>query len=297
MSCAAQGAYVHHSAAMLHSVLENAGGLRVHVHYLSGPDLAAGSRELLADMVSREGGSIDFLTIAPSRVAGLPADSRFTAAMWHRLFLPDLLADVDQVLYLDVDTLAVDSLEPLWRTDLADHYVAAVTNVFQHDHVHRPVALGLAGPEVYFNSGVLLMNLAAMRRDGCTKTLRDRARAGGSAFEWPDQDTLNVVLGERRVALHPRWNCMNSVHLFESAEEVFGRAVREEAIARPGIRHFEGPGANKPWHYMCDLPGRELYAAHRRRTPWPDFELEGASRRNAARRLVRDVRRRIAVSA
>ena len=68
--------------------------------------------------------------------------------MWYRIFLPELLPDVDRVLYLDVDTLAVDSLEPLWATDLGDAPGGAVTNVFMQDRDSRPrpEALGLPGP-------------------------------------------------------------------------------------------------------------------------------------------------------
>jgi lipopolysaccharide biosynthesis glycosyltransferase len=250
----------------------------VRVHYLHGPELSAADAVLLQGMVEREGASISFIEIPADWVAELPVMPQFTSAMWHRIFLPELVPDVDRVLYVDVDTLAADSLEELWRTDMSDHYLAAVTNVFQHNHVHRPSGLGLAGTHVYFNSGVLLMNLAEMRRDGITEALIRFAIENAERLEWPDQDTLNCVLGERRVPLHPRWNCMNSVLGFPSAADVFGREAVDEARARPGIRHFEGPAANKPWHYRCRQPGRELYAVHRHATPWPEWRAEGAPR-------------------
>jgi lipopolysaccharide biosynthesis glycosyltransferase len=184
--------------------------------------------------------------------------------MWYRIFLPDLLPHTAKVLYLDADAIVADALEPLWETDLGDRYLAAVTNVFQHNHVQRPAELGLAGPEVYFNSGVLLMNLAQMRADGSSEAMLEYARANARQIEWPDQDTLNVVLGSRRVALDPRWNCMNSVFAFRSARKVFGRKAVREARRHPGIRHFEGPGAaNKPWIEGSLTPHRELYARHR----------------------------------
>ena len=43
VACAARGRYVKHSAAMLHSVLEQRGCHRVRVHYMHGDDLTCGS--------------------------------------------------------------------------------------------------------------------------------------------------------------------------------------------------------------------------------------------------------------
>jgi lipopolysaccharide biosynthesis glycosyltransferase len=294
VSVAAEGEYVAHSAALLDSVLKHSGGLPVHVHYLHGPRMGVGDRELMSDMVQREGGQISFLGIDDTRVAGLPDDPQFTSAMWHRTFLDELLPDVDRVLYLDVDTIVMDDLKPLWSTNLEGNYLAAVTNVFERRFSHRPGELGLQGPEVYFNSGVLLLNLRAMRVAGCGAAVRSYAM--NRELEWPDQDALNVILGGRRADLAPRWNAMNSVMNFPQAAEVFSEEALAVARSRPAIRHFEGPGANKPWHYLCAQPFREIYLEHRARTPWPDVRLEGATPTNFLRRLG-GARRRPPVSA
>jgi lipopolysaccharide biosynthesis glycosyltransferase len=240
-------------------------------------------------MVERGGAGISFWEIADERIAGLPEMDFVTSAMWYRVFLPELLPEVDRVLYLDVDTIALDLLEPLWAVDLAGSYVAAVTNVFYlRSHAQRAVDLGIA-PTDYFNSGVVLMNLELMRRDDSGRALLDYAVAHAPELAWPDQDALNVVLGKRRVSLHPRWNCMNSVLQFPWSADVFGAEAVDEARSRPAIRHFEGPTTNKPWHYGCESPMREVYFEHRRQTPWPSCRIEGVTPRNVLRRLARDV--------
>jgi lipopolysaccharide biosynthesis glycosyltransferase len=284
LACASDPRYVAHSAAMLHSALAHSPGRRVEVHYLCGTALPERSTRRLAEMVDRNGGSIRFHRIPDEWVEGMPVWEYIGSSMWYRIFLPRLLGETGRVLYLDVDTIVVDSLEPLWSTELSDGYVAAVTNVFERHRLRRPEELGLRGRDAYFNSGVLLMNLEAMRADDCTRTLARFARQRSAELLWPDQDTLNVVLGERRVRLHPRWNCMNSVLDFAWSEEVFGKETVDEARRDPGIRHFEGPGHNKPWHYMCDAPSRDLYLEHRRRTPWPRVKVEGRTPANVARR-------------
>jgi lipopolysaccharide biosynthesis glycosyltransferase len=292
VACAAEAGYAAHSAVMLHSVMAHAGDRAVHVHYLHGPDFPVRSLKRLRRMLEQRRATVQFHEIPDDRVAGLPVVDLFTAAMWYRIFLPELCPEVDRVLYLDVDTIVMDALDPLWGLDLGGYYLAAVSNVFQREHEHRPAALGLSGATSYFNSGVLLMNLEQMRADGCTETLREFAGAGGRELEWPDQDALNVVLGDRRLPLHPRWNVMNSMR-FPWSAEVFGRDVLNEALARPGIRHFEGPRDNKPWHYRCERDHLELYRAHRRETPWPRYRLDGAPP-PSLRRLAGSAKRRIA---
>lgn len=279
--CAAEGEYVVHTAAMLDSVLFQAEG-RAHVHFLHGPDLPRASGELLRDVVGAGGGRIRFHEISPSGLAGLPVVEQFTEAMWYRIFLPELLPNVDRVLYLDSDTIVADSLAPLWELDVGNNYLGAVTNIFQPNHLQRPAELGLSGPEVYFNSGVLLMNLDQMRRDGCTAGLRDYARAHARELEWPDQDALNVVLGARRLELHPRWNVMNSVFAFDGARRVFGRRALRDARRNPAIRHFEGPAGNKPWDPDCNVPLRELYVRHRDRVTSSVLDRQAAGVVDAA---------------
>jgi len=272
-SCDPEGNYAPHSAAMIRSALVNAEA--VQVDYLTGPGFPAESRDLIAAMVEENGGTITFHEIEDERVAGLPTMEHAPESLWYRVFLPELLPSLDRVLYLDLDVIVLDALEPLWHTELGEHYVAAVTNVFMEGHERRGAMLGLESDEVYFNSGVLLMNLEAWRQDRCTVAILEYAREHADRLGWADQDALNVLLGHRRLPLHPRWNCMNSVVEFPAAVDVFGREAVEEARRRPAIRHFEGPSVNKPWHHLCDRSMREVYLEHRRHTPWPHVHVEG----------------------
>jgi lipopolysaccharide biosynthesis glycosyltransferase len=120
----------------------------------------------------------------------------------------------------------------------------------------------LPNREVYFNSGVLLMNLDAMRRDNKTGELLELVAARGDEFEWPDQDALNIALGDRRLRLHPRWNATNALG-HDWSKGTFPRLARWRARLRPTLRHFEGPGANKPWHEDCTAAQRGVYWKHR----------------------------------
>ncbi|HZR35111.1 MAG TPA: glycosyltransferase family 8 protein [Nevskia sp.] len=286
IACAADQRYAAYCAAMLRSLLEVHGGEPLTVHFLHGPDFPSGALEKLRDLVqSRPQAVFRGHVIGAERLAQLPLTPYFGPAMWYRLFLPELLPELDRVLYLDVDTMVVDRLDELWHTPLEGKSVAAAESVVQPALRPRVAELGLPAGQGYFNSGVLLFNLERMRRTGAMARLIELARSQAGTWLWPDQHLLNVVLGPERVPLHPRWNCLNAVWFWRGlAGETYGRAAAAEARARPAILHFEGPGMAKPWHYLCKHPARARWRAHLRRTPFAPPPLLG---RNAWAVLIR----------
>jgi len=279
---------------MLHSLLMNA-DCDVVVHYLHGSNFPTTDAARLEQMLGASANRLELHEVPDDWLKGLPTQNRFGPAMWYRLFLPELLPSVRKLLYLDVDTLITDQLAPLWKVDLGDRYLGAVTNVFIEGHAYRHEQLGI-DPSHYFNSGVLVLNLNVMRNERFTEQVIRTIVDMLEVLEWPDQDALNLVVADRRVRLHPRWNCMNSLltrrHL---AINVFGAQTVDEAVLRPAIRHFEGPDQNKPWHLLHDRRGQRLYRVHRSASPWPEYGMEGTTWLNRCKRVLADVRNPSAV--
>jgi lipopolysaccharide biosynthesis glycosyltransferase len=285
LACGGDRRYLEHTAATVASFLEHRGGLQLHVHYLHSPSLTGDERSLFEHFIEQAGGTVSLVAVSDERIEALPAAfNHVTAAMWYRIFLPSLLPDVQRVLYVDADTLAMDDVRPLWQAGLGGKTLGAVTNVFEPWNAGYPQALGLSHP--YFNSGVLLLDLERMRATGAADEVHRYAVEHHSELTWPDQDALNVVLGDERVELNPRWNCMNSLFAFESANDVFGAEAAAEARALPGVRHFEGPSVNKPWHFLCTAPHRDEYFRQRARTPWPRVRIEGRTVRSVLERAL-----------
>lgn len=287
--CAVEGeGHVRHCAAMLHSLLMNHRQGRVRVEYLHGRDTSERGRRRLKAMIRQLGGEVTFHSVPDTWVKGLPVRGFTRKATWYRIFLDQLLPSVNRVLYLDLDLLVMDSLEPLWAQSLQGHVLAAVTNVplpNQRPYTERSEL----GGDLYFNAGVLLVDLAMIRREAIGEQLRAFSVQHAPRLIWRDQDALNEILHDRRLALDPRWNCMNSIMHFEWASEYFGERELVEARRRPAIRHFEGPERNKPWHLLCDPQIHSQYLEHRSHTPWPRVRRSGRTPLN----LVRYARRRL----
>ena len=117
VSCAAEGDYVAHQRRddpLAARARAAATGLRVH--YLHGPGLPGPARSMLADMVEAPGPRSPS-EVADREVAGCPASTSSRSAMWYRIFLPELLPDRPRALPR-LDTIACESVAPLWETPL-----------------------------------------------------------------------------------------------------------------------------------------------------------------------------------
>lgn len=288
LACVTDEGYAPWCAAMLHSALANVDDRPAVVHLLHPVDLPAATLARLRWTVRASGATFQPSAIDPDDIGDLTGGAHFPPIIWYRSLLPHLRPDVERVLYLDCDTLVTDRLIPLWETDLTDRYAAAVQNLIEPVLVDQPARVGIPAGQTYFNSGVLLMDLGAMRRDDIVARVHAHARANVGISIWPDQDSLNFVLGERCVIVHPRWNCQNSFFHWPQAADELGATALREATTAPGILHFEGPPEMKPWHYLSRHPWRADYWAHLRATPFRDTPVQGRTFKNHLRRWLPD---------
>lgn len=282
VACIAEHSYWRHTAAMLHSLHAQHPGEAVNFYVLHGEQAPAEEVERMRGFVAGLGRPLRFLPIAAARIAGFPG-GLFPRAVWYRVLLPELMPELDKVLYLDSDLLVLHNLRPLWETDLGEHVLGAVTNPLPPPLQSHTARLGLE-PSQYFNSGVLLMNLARLREDRAAARLLELSLAHPE-HTCPDQDALSVQYHSQRLALHPRWNFQTVLYDLKPRQvPYFSADELREARAHPAIVHFSG--LFKPWHYLNRYPCRERYFEHARQTPWPILPLEGKTRINTVLRLL-----------
>ena len=162
--------YLPHCAAMLHSLLKIEPG-PVVVHAFFEPEVPQELVASLAGMVEGLGGEISVERVDPGLTRELAGYA--PPASWLRIFLAELFPELDRILYLDCDLIVTAPLTPLWSVDLEGACLGAVTTVFPSPawgDAHC-AGLGLASPDLHFNSGVLLMNLRELRAGGYAKRL------------------------------------------------------------------------------------------------------------------------------
>lgn len=183
----------------------------------------------------------------------LPA--RITVSTLDRLILPELLDEVDRVVYVDIDTLLLDDICRLAATDLGDRPIAArdsnVSEASEWQRAPRRIAEEPAtelrrrmGRQHGFghaalNAGVLVLDLDRLRRDDFSRTYLPWVERYGLH----DQDIMLAYAGPERAVLEPRWNTMPVL----------------EDVDEPSLIHWASFG--KPWDPELTY-GRDLWQAY-----------------------------------
>ena len=184
--------------------------------------------------------------------------------------LPQLLPEVDQVLYLDGDTLIQSDLSDLYHTSLEGYYVAAVEDLIQKLKSVSPIYTD----DSYFNSGVMLLNLKKMREDSITDKLIDYRVHGLNYFM--DQDALNAVLGVKKKKLPQIYNFLTSlinnfdVDEMKSLIDLEAASSIEEIVGKVTILHLTD--RTKPWIYY--MPWfTEIFKEYYEKSPYAGEKL------------------------
>lgn len=140
--------------------------------------------------------------------AEAPVSRRYPQEMYYRLLAPLLLpGELERVLYLDPDILAINALRPLWELSLEGRAFAAASHSIVPDMVDDVNRRRLGTDHAYFNTGVILMDLTAARELVRPADIFTCVREHAGELLLPDQDVFNALYGGQTVQLEDAvWN-------------------------------------------------------------------------------------------
>lgn len=274
--------YVPHAAVTILSALQSLqGGQRLIVHALHSGGIDPADQQRLAALSSRV--ILRWYEIGASRYDSLPDNrSHVSSATYLRLFIPEVLGHVaSRVIYLDCDTVVVEDLQTLWRTDLTGAAIAAAADEGGSTQAKR---LGFADG-FYFNAGILMFDLDAIDAGEFAAMVDQITNDPTVELELQDQDILNLMFAGQAHHLDLRWNANTRLFTENLLQPSYGPQEAERARAAPGILHFTD--RRKPWHGRCNHPKRNLYWDLRNQTPWRENTAE------RVRRLLEDALRNL----
>ena len=168
--------------------------------------------------------------------------------------IPDLLPDIDRVIYIDSDIIVQKDLTDFFNTNIKNNYVAAVREIGAElkFRLHELVQV-----ERYFNSGVMLMNLTEMRKDNIPTKLIECKLSAPPTWPCQDQDALNHVLNGKIIFMPLRYNAclpliakqgfsMHDVNSFYKTEYQDWYDAQYDAV----LLHLAGVREARPWQVV-----------------------------------------------
>lgn len=236
----------------LRSIVKNGGEERYDAYILHS-DLTDADMDAVRAVSDRV--SCRFLSVDAGDFDGFPESSRYPRQIYYRLAAPLLLPEeLDRILYLDVDTLVINPLKELYTMDFQGNYYIACTHIREALTKLNDRRLNVPDGSPYVNTGVMVLNLPALRENLTMDEIRRTALQKIDSFWLPDQDLLTVLHGDKiLLADTQKYNLSDRILNIYNANPKNSRHnldwVRENTV----VIHY--CGKNRPWkpHYIGQL--------------------------------------------
>lgn len=182
------------------------------------------------------------IDVSHTKLDDMPlCEDAFTIEVYYRVLAQYLLpADLDRVLWLDADIVVQKDISNFYHQDFEGKKLVACVecNYMSGIVLENKLKLGFSKNYEYFNSGVLLLNLEALRNSLTEEQLINKSYEYSSLLRWPDQDLLNLLYSRETKICD--WKLFNY--------QICGNArVPDKELENAYIIHYTTSG--KPWKY------------------------------------------------
>ena len=217
------------------------------VVYLLNRSLSQDKIKRFGQYLGREGiATLSIVNVDSTFFDAFPLEKQFSIETYYRILAQFLLPEsLKRVLWLDADIIITKDIEAFYHQSFDGmKYVVCPEKEYPGEYDLwkariQKERLGLPDEHVYFNSGVLLMNLALLRKETERDEILQKCLKLKDALQFPDQDLLNAIyFGQVKYA---EWKLFNY--------ELLGvKRLPKEDAERLYILHYTGP--HKPWEYQ-----------------------------------------------
>lgn len=231
----------------LNTMLESYSRVHNGIHtdvYVVHSSLTDDDIECIKEHVSETDTDIHSIRITESWFKDTPVIERLPEESFYRLMAFNYLPEsIDKILYLDPDIYIMRSLTDMYETDIGDKYIAACGHFtgFVNSFNFARLALDKDLQERYINSGVMLMNIDAIRRDFTIQGILTSLEENMQRLWLGDQDLINILFGSNMVLLDEK--------IYNMDERTYKYNKRSYTLsdveANTAIVHYNGK--YKPW--------------------------------------------------
>ena len=165
--------YLYPLLVCLTSILENRAKTTFYIiHIQVSKNLNKGYFEKINKLIERYGKEASNITYynMGDDFRGAITGSHISTAAYYRIALPSLLPNVDKIIYTDTDVINFKDLYEMYSLNFNDkkYFMGTLDQIGLLNELKQ---LGIY-TQKYMNSGILLMNLKGMRKDGIEQKIR-----------------------------------------------------------------------------------------------------------------------------
>jgi lipopolysaccharide biosynthesis glycosyltransferase len=259
---AADNNYAQHAAVAMTSILMNTRQPGQVQFYLIDDGIDAASQEKITATVQKWQSAVSFVQPPQGKLQDVFVSGNLTRAAYYRLAIADILpVTVQKVIYLDCDLLVLQDIVALWQLDMQGQPLSAAEDfgilASKGKCAEKQQSFGWQAQDSYFNSGVLILDLAQWREQAYTDKLLRLVVA--KHYRHHDQDALNEVFLGHWCKLPLRWNVIPPVFnmpLRVAINKKY-RLLASAALRDPAVIHYAG--GYKPWEYPEQQGFNEKY--------------------------------------
>lgn len=241
--------YAKYAGVVIASVLSNADkNDDLHFYILDG-GITEDNKSKISSLKSIKNCEIDFVFIDEKMFEDykkVKTHDYISVASYYLLKTAELLPDINKVIYLDCDVVVNTSLKELFYKDTSDYLMAGVND--------NKVRMVKENP-TYVNSGMLLLDLNNMRKDGTEDKFFNYTKENIDTITKGDQEIINEVCKGRIMVLEPEWNVQTSNFV-----------NRSTYTNHPKIIHYLSK--EKPWKFGSYSYFKPLWFKYLGLTPW-----------------------------
>lgn len=270
---AANNAFVGPLAVAIKSLCDHTGQQNFYDIVVLESDISPTNKQRLADLSGKPNIQLRFLNVL-SLLDGvtLIPHAHISKETFFRFLIQEAMPDYEKVLYLDCDIVVKSDVAELYNTDLEGNLLAAVHDIDFASQIngydkkmpaYAQQVLKLKDPYGYFQAGVLLFDLAEMRK---AHSLREWLTLASDDYKYSDQDVLNRYCQGRVKYIGQEWNFLFD-NGFSRVRNVLCYAPKEmmdeykRTAAAPKIIHYAGYA--KPWLYLPADWGDDFWSVAR----------------------------------
>lgn len=269
--CATDENYAPYCGVMLTSVFENTPNAEAFI--LVSNQLSSKQTQKFSQLELEYNTKITFIQLDEANFSQLSVGlGNWSVEAYYRLAAPQILPNLDKIIYLDCDVVVCCDLRELWDIPIYNNSALVALDPLTYEkstfeRLKYPFEKG------YFNSGVMVINLEYWRKNDVQQQSICYLKENAANILYIDQDALNYVLQDSKKNIPFVYNFIP----FSFCDYIYSilpdDIKKELECIEPKIIHYAGGyRIARPWS-CCSYrtPFRNKWYSYKNKSPWKDL--------------------------